>query len=74
MKVYPVPGRAVRDPVTKHVLTEDGLEVSEHDIFWARRIRDEDVTTTAPEKVEAATETKDEAPAAEAQEHAGGEA
>jgi hypothetical protein len=73
MKVYPVPGRAVRDPVTKHVLTEDGLEVSEHDIFWARRIRDEDVTTTAPAKA-AATETKDEAPAAAAQEHEGDKA
>lgn len=66
MKVYPVPGRVVRDPVTKHVLTDEGLDVSEHDIFWARRIRDEDVSTTPPAKVEAAAETKAEAPAEEA--------
>lgn len=73
MKVYPVPGRAVRDPVTKHVLTKAGLEVSEHDIFWARRIRDEDVTTTAPDEA-AVTETKDEAPATVAPEHEGDKA
>lgn len=73
MKVYPVPGRAVRDPVTKHVLAEDGLEVSEHDIFWARRIRDEDVTTTAPEKA-VTTETQNEAPAVAAPARDGGEA
>lgn len=73
MKVYPVPGRAVRDPVTKHVLTEDGLEVSKHDIFWARRIRDEDVTTTAPAKA-ATSETKAEVSAVAAAEHEGGEA
>lgn len=73
MMVYPVPGRAVRDPVTKHVLTEDGLEVSEHDIFWARRVRDGDVTATAPKK-EAPTETQGEAPEEQAQEHSGGEA
>lgn len=67
MKVYPVPGRAVRDPVTKHVLTEDGLDVSEHDIFWARRVRDGDVTTTVPASTNAQVQP---APAIE---HAGGE-
>jgi hypothetical protein len=48
MMVYPVPGRAVRDPVTKHVLSAAGLEVSPNDFFWVRRLRDGDVTTTAP--------------------------
>lgn len=52
MMVYPVPGRLVRDPVTRHVLTDEGLDVSEHDFFWARRLRDEDVTKTAPIKSE----------------------
>lgn len=67
MMVYPVPGRAARDPVTKHVLTEAGLEVSEHDIFWARRVRDGDVTTTAP------TPTNASAQPAPGADHAGGE-
>jgi Protein of unknown function (DUF2635) len=63
MKVYPQPGRRVRDPVTKQLLSADGLEVSEHDIFWARRMRDEDVTTTAPTAAAADVEAKTEAPA-----------
>lgn len=60
MTVYPVPGRKVRDPVTKRVLTDEGLGVSIHDIFWARRVRDGDVTTTAPVAA-VATELKSEA-------------
>lgn len=62
MTVYPVPGRKVRDPVTKRVLTDEGLEVSIHDIFWAKRVRDGDVTTTAPAApTTAAAEEKAEA-------------
>lgn len=65
MMVYPVPGRRVRDPVTKQVLSTEGLDVSEHDLFWARRLRDEDVTKTPPEAVtEANPELKVEAPVA----------
>ncbi|MFD1557089.1 DUF2635 domain-containing protein [Paraburkholderia silviterrae] len=72
MKVYPVPGRRVRDPVTKQFLTASGLDVPETDLFWARRLRDEDVTLTVPKTDEAPT-----APAAEQESasatHAGGE-
>jgi hypothetical protein len=55
MMVYPVPGRAVRDPVTKRILTDEGLDVSVHDMFWARRLRDADVTTSAPVSSPSAT-------------------
>jgi hypothetical protein len=65
MKVYPVPGRTVRDPVTNHVLTVEGLEVSEHDTFWARCLRDEDVTTTEPVQQEPAVEAAPADPHAE---------
>ncbi|MFP3274695.1 MAG: DUF2635 domain-containing protein [Paraburkholderia sp.] len=65
MMVYPVPGRRVRDPVTKQILAAEGLDVSPHDLFWARRLRDEDVSTTAPAApTEVHAEAKAEAPAA----------
>jgi uncharacterized membrane protein len=48
MKVYPVPGRAVRDPINMQLLPEEGREVSDNDPFWVRRLRDGDVTTEAP--------------------------
>jgi hypothetical protein len=67
MNVYPVPGRRIHDPETKRLLTAEGITVNEHSIFWARRVRDGDVTTTAPEAVPAAAgetaETKGAAPA-----------
>jgi Protein of unknown function (DUF2635) len=43
MKVKPAPGRAVRDPNTHGLLPEDGREVNENDLYWARRLRDGDV-------------------------------
>ena len=49
MKVYPVDGRIVRDPVTGRVVPVRGLEVPETDSFWIRRLADGDVTKTPPE-------------------------
>jgi hypothetical protein len=48
MKVIPVQGRAVRDPRNMQLLPEAGREVSDSDPFWARRLRDGDVTVEAP--------------------------
>lgn len=47
MKVYPVPGRLVRDPVSGIELGADGLGVKDSDAFWLRRLADGDVTDTA---------------------------
>jgi hypothetical protein len=46
IKIRAIEGRRVRDP--KHpkraaLKTGDTLDVSEHDIFWTRRLRDGDV-------------------------------
>lgn len=48
MKVYPVPGRLVRDPRSRQPLPEAGRDVPE-DSYWMRRVRDGDVTTEEPE-------------------------
>jgi len=48
MKVYPVEGRSVRDPRNFQLLPAEGREVPDGDSFWARRLRDGDVTTDAP--------------------------
>ena len=47
MRVKPAPGRAVRDPRTMMLLSEDGRDVNERDPFWARRLRDADVVEDA---------------------------
>lgn len=47
MKIYPVEGRLVRDPVTGREVTGP-TEVLEDDSFWIRRLEDGDVTTVAP--------------------------
>ena len=49
MRIYPAAGRTVRDPVSFQVLPATGREVPDHDLYWTRRLRDGDVTTTAPE-------------------------
>jgi hypothetical protein len=51
--VYPVVGRLIHDPVTMRVVTEEGLQVSEYDVFWAARLKDGDVTETAPVRAKA---------------------
>ena len=45
MKIYPVPGRLVRDPVTGREVTA-ATEVHDHDTFWIRRLADGDVSLT----------------------------
>lgn len=55
MKIYPVPGRIVRDPANGRELTDpEGIDVSESDSFWIRRLADEDVTKTKPKAVKPA--------------------
>ena len=44
MKVKPAEGRAVRDPRSMALLSEEGREVPDDDTFWQRRVRDGDVT------------------------------
>jgi hypothetical protein len=39
----PVPGRLVRDPQSRQRIPEAGIEVSDTDTFWARRVADGDV-------------------------------
>ena len=48
MKIYPVEGRTVRDPHTREPVPAGGRTVSDFDPFWARRLRDGDVTRTPP--------------------------
>jgi hypothetical protein len=45
MLVFPAPGLRVRDPATRAFVPDDGLEVSDTDLLWARLIRDGDVVT-----------------------------
>ena len=52
MKVIPAQGRVVRDPRSMMLLPEDGREVPDGDPFWARRIRDGDVTVAGQEPEE----------------------
>jgi hypothetical protein len=43
MFVKPAQGRAVRDPSTMRLLTDEGMTVPDASPFWARRVRDGDV-------------------------------
>jgi Protein of unknown function (DUF2635) len=47
MRVKPVDGRLVRDPVTKQLLPAEGREVPD-DQFWRRRLRDGDIVLDTP--------------------------
>jgi hypothetical protein len=62
MRVKPNTGLQVRDPVTKGLVPEDGIEVSEYDIYWAARLRDKDVVVVNEEasktKARSATQTE----------------
>lgn len=43
MKVVPGEGRQVRDPLNHALVPPEGREVNEHDMYWARRLRDGDI-------------------------------
>lgn len=42
MKVKPAPGMTLIDPETYQTVPEDGIEVADTDLFWARRLADGD--------------------------------
>ena len=46
MKIYPVAGRLVRDPVTGREVVEPTY-VPDNDPFWIRRVQDGDVSVAA---------------------------
>jgi hypothetical protein len=48
-KLYPAPGRKVRDPQTKRELSRDGEEKDIHEPYWHRRLADGDVVTKKPD-------------------------
>jgi hypothetical protein len=48
MLVKPAPGLKVRDPQSKQHIPETGIEVSETDSYWARRLLDGDVVEVKP--------------------------
>ena len=43
MRIKPARGLKVRDPISKLPIPEAGVDVSETDTFWARRLADGDV-------------------------------
>jgi len=43
MRIVSVPGRRIVDPISRRVVDEAGLEVSEFDPFWTHLIEDGDV-------------------------------
>jgi len=50
MRVVAVPGRLVRDPNTRRVVDDVGIEIDPDDVTWARLIADGDVRDSdAPE-------------------------
>jgi hypothetical protein len=50
MRVLSAPGRKVRDPISRLPIPAAGVEVSETDTYWARRLADGDVVIVAPAK------------------------
>lgn len=59
MRIVSVPGRLVRDPVTRRVVDAAGITIDPTDVHWVRLIADGDVVE-APDEL---------APAAEAEPH-----
>lgn len=47
MKVWPAPGRRVRDPANGQLLTRRGAEVPDNS-YWRRRLADGDVLDAPP--------------------------
>lgn len=48
MFVKPAPGLKIRDPRSRLHIPELGVEVSEVDTYWARRLADGDVVEAKP--------------------------
>jgi Protein of unknown function (DUF2635) len=48
MYIKPAPGIQTRDPVTLTLLPEEGMEVSDYDIFWNQRVDQGDVIKVSP--------------------------
>lgn len=45
MRIYPsAPGLVVRDPVKRDTLPDAGREVPDDDLYWQRRLADDDVS------------------------------
>lgn len=60
VKLYPAPGMRIRDPAKGDYLPAEGRTL-DLDVFWRRRLRDKEVTLTAPvassEQAEAEVDT-----------------
>lgn len=48
LRIYPAAGLKTRDPVSKRLVPETGLDIDPNNLYWARRIADGSVTTKAP--------------------------
>jgi hypothetical protein len=51
MFIKPLENKKIPDPVRGGFLPEEGANVDEHDIYWQRRINDNDVKIAKPEKL-----------------------
>ena len=51
MRVKPNSGLQVRDPETKQFIPPEGIEVSEYDLYWVTRLRDQDVVMVKEEVI-----------------------
>lgn len=50
MRIKPAPGLQVRDPVTKLLLPEDGIDVPDDSILWNKILNDGDVVRAVATK------------------------
>lgn len=57
MKVKPAEGRAVRDPLLRDLLPDEGRDVPRDD-YWTRRLMDGDVVEVAEESAPAPAKDK----------------
>lgn len=48
MYIKPAAGLRVIDPVRKQFMPAEGMDVDDHDFYWARRLRDKDVVLSSP--------------------------
>ncbi len=43
MRIVSVPGRLVRDPATRRVVDDAGIDIDPNDLYWSRLLADGDV-------------------------------